>query len=1001
MAGGEAPATGDPANGRMKVFVSYSRADVAFADELLAELEDRGFDAILDRHDIDPGEAWKSRLGALLLSADAVVFVLTEKSAGSPICAWEVDEARRLAKRIVPVAPGPFEGAPPQALADLNWIHFYTTSAIPGSGLLDGARKLDRALRVDLAWLRQQTLLQEQTSRWTGRGAAPDSPLLLRGELLAEAHIWTQRLPAGSIVPEGIAAFLAASDAHESRLKAEAQSGLLAREEAVKASQEAAAEKTRLNRRVRHISIAALVAGVVFAGVAAALFYFASVKSAEGNDLRAALFAQTSQQLSDKGDHAKALLVAVAGDPVANVGFIESLLRPEGNAPVRAALERAYASNMMARAETANSIPFFIGASASGATYLTADDNVPAEVWRFGEAKPALVLGALGDEMPLPAISTNGAYIAISDARGAISIRNVASTQLEWTIPAQGATVDRDAPMSLAVSDDGAQVLAGYDFADNALLWHRDQPETPTAFPVQDSTIGVAISASGERIAYVDDGDVVVWKIGDAAPLRRFSTNEEMFKVALSGNGFIAAALEADGELYLWNVETGDTIVERRDEANPALGLAVDPDGSRIAVGRLNGEIDLISSADGSMLGTLSGQSALVFALAFSPDGQQLFSGAVDRTVRRWDLRPKAPSKNYEVGLNSWQMLLSPGGDRALLRDLEDGVVIWKVGDPRMPARERVPGNSNLAFHPDGIRFAVDPNNRPIEIREPGAAAGALKLEGIEYRYASSMAFSPDGKNLLAGIDGNRAAMWSLARPAQPIWQRDGFSESLDVAFSGDGSQFILVSANREIEIWRTGDTAPIQTLALDRIQPVSAIAFAPDGLSYAIAFDNGEILLLKVGETSPFRTLKTMSQEMHSIAFSPDGQHLLGATGESALLWRIDSASPVETFPKAARTGATFLPNGRQFMSAGANVKVWDLNPILFASAAEQTRLACEKLAAIGVTRFTVEDRLALPILAAAPDEPCVAAGYAKPTPKPASAKPASVKPAAAPSPP
>jgi hypothetical protein len=68
--------------------------------------------------------------------------------------------------------------------------------------------------------------------------------------------------------------------------------------------------------------------------------------------------------------------------------------------------------------------------------------------------------------------------------------------------------------------------------------------------------------------------------------------------------------------------------------------------------------------------------------------------------------------------------------------------------------------------------------------------------------------------------------------------------------------------------------------------------------------------------------------------------------------------------------------------MSAGTNVKVWDLNPIIFAPPDQQVRLACEKLSAIGVTRFTVEDRLALPILEGVPDEPCEAIGTAKASP-------------------
>ena len=49
---------------KLKVFVSYSRADVAFADQLVCMLQERGFDPIIDRRDIDPAEPWKERLGA-------------------------------------------------------------------------------------------------------------------------------------------------------------------------------------------------------------------------------------------------------------------------------------------------------------------------------------------------------------------------------------------------------------------------------------------------------------------------------------------------------------------------------------------------------------------------------------------------------------------------------------------------------------------------------------------------------------------------------------------------------------------------------------------------------------------------------------------------------------------------------------------------------------------------------------------------------------------------
>jgi hypothetical protein len=82
-----------------RVFISYSRDDLNFADQLEAALTLCGFECLIDRHDISGGEEWKRRLGNLISEVDTVIFVLSPSSAGSPTCNWEVEEAARLNKR--------------------------------------------------------------------------------------------------------------------------------------------------------------------------------------------------------------------------------------------------------------------------------------------------------------------------------------------------------------------------------------------------------------------------------------------------------------------------------------------------------------------------------------------------------------------------------------------------------------------------------------------------------------------------------------------------------------------------------------------------------------------------------------------------------------------------------------------------------------------------------------------------------------------------------------
>ena len=137
-----------------------------------------GFLTPLDRHGIHAGEDWETRLGTLIRDADTVVFVLTNNSVQSPICAWEVEEARRLGKRILPVLPGALANAKaPAGLASLNYIFFYDEPKKPGSGFGAGLLELVEGLKTDLAWLREHTRLLQRAIEWYA-GARPSTSSL-------------------------------------------------------------------------------------------------------------------------------------------------------------------------------------------------------------------------------------------------------------------------------------------------------------------------------------------------------------------------------------------------------------------------------------------------------------------------------------------------------------------------------------------------------------------------------------------------------------------------------------------------------------------------------------------------------------------------------------------------------------------------------------------------------------------------------------------------------
>src|SRR5580704_7733085 len=88
---------------RLKVFISYSRKDVAFAQKIVAALEARGVAPKIDTRDLPKLEDWRRELLGFVREADAVVFIVSSHSTTSAVCAWEVEQVASLNKRLAPV----------------------------------------------------------------------------------------------------------------------------------------------------------------------------------------------------------------------------------------------------------------------------------------------------------------------------------------------------------------------------------------------------------------------------------------------------------------------------------------------------------------------------------------------------------------------------------------------------------------------------------------------------------------------------------------------------------------------------------------------------------------------------------------------------------------------------------------------------------------------------------------------------------------------------------
>src|SRR5262245_5066301 len=93
----------EPKNHKLKVFISYARKDIVFADKLEAALKADGIETFIDKSQISAFEDWWKRIQALIAQADTVIFILSPDAIDSEVCQKEVAFAASLNKRFAPI----------------------------------------------------------------------------------------------------------------------------------------------------------------------------------------------------------------------------------------------------------------------------------------------------------------------------------------------------------------------------------------------------------------------------------------------------------------------------------------------------------------------------------------------------------------------------------------------------------------------------------------------------------------------------------------------------------------------------------------------------------------------------------------------------------------------------------------------------------------------------------------------------------------------------------
>jgi serine/threonine-protein kinase len=294
------------------------------------------------------------------------------------------------------------------------------------------------------------------------------------------------------------------------------------------------------------------------------------------------------------------------------------------------------------------------------------------------------------------------------------------------------------------------------------------------------------------------------------------SGSRHVNSVAVSPNGTMVVTGDSNGDAFLWSAQTGRLISALQPGAGAKIfAVAVSANSAVAATGAGNGRTYLWSTSTGQLVGTVSDPDGKeVDSVAFSPGGTMLATGDGSGGIFLWNVsgngRSAALARTLSdpLGAGVWALAFSPGGATLAAGDYQDTTCLWNLGSSASPTLLAGPGGQQdataVAFSPDGTTLASGYTDGKVYLWNVASRAHTVISEpatvwGVAFSKSGLLAIGDDDGSTYLVDPTSGQARATLADPAS------GSQGVGAVAFSPDGKTLIAGDTNGTTYLWRIG----------------------------------------------------------------------------------------------------------------------------------------------------------------------------------------------------
>jgi serine/threonine protein kinase len=299
----------------------------------------------------------------------------------------------------------------------------------------------------------------------------------------------------------------------------------------------------------------------------------------------------------------------------------------------------------------------------------------------------------------------------------------------------------------------------------------------------------------------------------------------------------------------------------------------------------------LVPTRERTVSMTIKGHAAAIESLCWSPDGTQLISGSLDKTVRIWHRKTGRKSSQYKSQIGTIHAVTFSADGRYIAYAGSHGNV--QVRDlfstyETFDYTKHTADVFAVAWASDSQRLASGGADRMVHVYH------VADLQPFVYQghtdWVRALVWSPNGEYIASAGNDKKVHIWNAATGDDLLVYGEHTDWVRALAWSPDGAYIASAGNDKKVHIWNA--TTGHKLLEYNGhgklwLGSVLALSWSPRGAYIASA---GEDRTVQVWEYLTGKTLfvyKGHSAPVYTVAWSPDGAYIASAGNDKVIhIW-------------------------------------------------------------------------------------------------------------------